>query len=67
MANEEFHKLYSEEFEEAQMMAHGAILGVCFGKGEQPPRLTEVLKQAYDAAFAEAFNAGVAVGRKATV
>lgn len=67
MANEDFHKLYPEEFEQARLIAHGAIPGWCYGKGETPPRLTEVLIEAYDGAFAEAFNAGVAVGRKAAV
>lgn len=67
MTDQEFHKQYPDEFEEARLMAHGAIPGWCYGKGETPPMLTETLMQAYEAAFAVAFNAGFAAARKAAV
>ncbi len=62
MTEQEFHEQFPEEFDEARLAAHGAIMGWCGGKGERTPMLTAVLKEAYDHAFAEAFNAGVRVG-----
>lgn len=67
MPNSEYHKLYTDEFEEAFLESVGAIVGWCMGKGEDPPHLTAVLKDAYEHAAAVAFNRGVEVGRKANV
>jgi hypothetical protein len=54
----EFHKQWPDEFENGFLLAMGAIIGWCGGKGEEPPYLTEVLHQAYRHAMAEAFDAG---------
>lgn len=62
MTDQDFHKLYPKEFEEAVATAYGAIMGWCYGNNESPPRLTPTLKGAYERAFAEAFDAGVLVG-----
>lgn len=67
MTDQEFHQQFPEEFDEAVLGAHGAIMGWCYAKGEIPPELTEVYIEALRHAFAEVFNAGVELGRKAAV
>lgn len=56
MARPERHAEWPHEFELATMEAHGAIAGWCMGKGENPPMLTPVLKQAYEHAFAVVYD-----------
>lgn len=63
MAADDFHERYPDEFEEAEMIGHGAIIGVMYGMGDVPPYMTENLKLAYRRAFAAVFDAGVKVGR----
>lgn len=63
MPRPEFHKMYPDQYLDAHLEAVGAIIGWCGGKGEDPPYLTPVLKEAYEHATAAAFNAGVALGR----
>jgi hypothetical protein len=57
-ADELPHEMHPEAYERTASIAHGTIAGWCYGKGEIPPLLTEVLKQAYEHAFAVAFNDG---------
>jgi hypothetical protein len=55
----DWHKYYAEEFESAEMLAFGAIVGWMYGKGEVPPKMTANLRDAMRRGLAEAFNAGV--------
>lgn len=55
MADQEFHKLYSDEFDDAWCKAAGAYMGAKMATGSH---LT-----ALEAAAQEAFNAGVQVGK----
>ena len=61
MTTSDYHKLYPQTFSEAVSEAHGAIMGWSAGRGEDPPRLTPVQREAIGKAFAVMFNAGVAV------
>jgi hypothetical protein len=63
MADCEWHKIFTEEFEEAEMVAYGALMGWMAGKGEARPSLTPVLREALGHAFAAAFNAGAEAAR----
>jgi hypothetical protein len=54
----DWHKMFPEQFDDATLLAHGSIAGWCYGKGETPPNLTAILKEAYEHAFATAFDAG---------
>lgn len=65
MSDPEFHEQYPEEFDDALAVAHGAVIGWIGGKGGDMPKLTTIQAQAYRHAFAEVFNAGVELGRKA--
>lgn len=64
MADRHWHKIYTDQYEQAVATAHGTILGWTTGNGEQPPHLTAVLVEAYRRAFAEAFNAGYDTARQ---
>jgi hypothetical protein len=56
MANEEYHKLHPEEFDDARIAAGGAYMGNHAATGSH--------HEALMAAVEEAFNAGVKVGLK---
>lgn len=55
MAEQDFHKLYPEEFEDAHIAAAGAYMG--------NKAATDSHHEALKMAVEEAFNAGVKVGR----
>lgn len=59
MADQEFHKLYPDEFEDAMLAAAGAYRGTYAANG--------LHGDAIRAATEEAFNAGVKVGREERV
>ena len=63
MANE-YHRLYTEEFEDAEAEAGGAIIGWCAAHGEPGIRWTPVLREAFRHAVAAAFDAGYAAAVK---
>lgn len=64
MADQEFHKLYPEEFENARLEAAGALIGWMLGKTGEGPYWSEAMHEGFLYAAAEAFNAGVKVGRE---
>jgi small ligand-binding sensory domain FIST len=65
--NEEHHKRYPDEYEAGHLDAVGALIGTCYGRGEEPPFMTEVLKEALEHMTAAAFNAGVKVGLRVVI
>jgi hypothetical protein len=67
MGGQEYHEQFPEEFEAAFLESMGAVMGWCYGKGETPPHLTDVLHEAYRLAAAAAFNAGIRAARAAVV
>lgn len=56
--NGEWHQVYPDEFEAAEVAAHGALIGWTGGNGERWPTLTPIQREALQRALAEAFNAG---------
>lgn len=60
----DWHKIYPEEFEVAELAAHGALIGWSAGSGEHWPTLTAVQREALRSALAEAFNHGKEAGRQ---
>lgn len=62
--NQEFHRMFPEEFETARLSAAGALVGWVMGKTGEGPQWSEAMNEGFIRAAAEAFNAGVEVGRK---
>lgn len=52
------HEQHPARFEAAALKAHGTIAGWMLGNGIDPPDLTDILKTAYERAFAAAFDSG---------
>jgi hypothetical protein len=53
-----WHKIYTEEYEDAVLEAAGAIRGWTAGKGEDGPTWTEASREAFRHAVACAFDQG---------
>lgn len=60
----DWHKIYPEEFEAAELAAHGALIGWSAGSGDPWPTLSPVQREALRVALAEAFNHGREAGRR---
>jgi hypothetical protein len=58
MADEQWHKLHPDEFEEAFMTAAGAYIGWLIAKEGIGPKWSEARNEAFRHAAKEAFNAG---------
>jgi hypothetical protein len=56
VADQDFHKLYPDEFDDAWITAGGAYMGCRAATGDHHAALRAVVE--------EAFNAGVKVGRE---
>lgn len=60
----DWHKIYPDEFEAAELAAHGALIGCSAGNGERWAALTPIQQEALRVAFIEMFNHGREAARR---